>query len=96
MQLHFVIYLRYNLQSIFSKGGMAGAIGFTIVLFFLCAYTSYTHIKICRTEPGYPERVSTATQELKMNFDKKRMSSNLKTLMTKRSKGFVGLLNNNN
>jgi len=50
------------------------------------------------TEPGYPERVSTATGDLKMHFEKSRirsMSANLKSLISKRNKGFVALLNNN-
>jgi len=48
------------------------------------------------TEPGYPERISTASGHLQLiyeNADTKGMSFNLKSLISKRNKGFVALLN---
>ena len=40
----------------------------------------YTHIRTWQTEPGFPERVATATGHLKQTFEKqqiKGMSNNL-------------------
>ena len=68
-----------------------------IAALYVC--TIYSHIKLWVTEPGYPERVSTATTpDLKIAIDKsktKLMSDSFKNLLSKRSKGFVALLNNN-
>jgi hypothetical protein len=66
------------------------------MLIFLFVALIYTHLKAWTTEPGYPERVATATGHLKMSFEKhdiKGMSYNLKSLINKRNKGFVALLN---
>ena len=63
---------------------------------YLVVAMVYTHIKAWTTEPGYPEKVATATGHLKLNFEKndlKVMSYNLKSLVNKRNKGFVALLN---
>jgi hypothetical protein len=66
------------------------------MMIYLFVALIYTHLKAWVTEPGYPERVATATGQNKMNFDKndlKSMSNNLKSLINKRNKGFVALLN---
>lgn len=65
-----------------------------IIYLFICV--AYTHYKACVTEPGYPERIATAVGHLKMNFEKndlRGMSYCLKSLINKRNKGFVALLN---
>jgi len=54
------------------------------------------HIKTWITEPGYPERIATATGHNKIIYEKQEMrgmSFNLKSLINKRNKGFVALLN---
>jgi len=43
---------------------------FTIILMYLYVCLIYTHIKTWQTEPGFPERVATATGALKLNIDK--------------------------
>jgi hypothetical protein len=65
-------------------------------MIYLFVVTILCHLKGWITEPGYPERVATATGQLKMSFEKhdlKGMSYNLKSLINKRNKGFVALLN---
>ena len=60
----------------------------------VCAVVS--HIRAWFTEPGYPERIATATGHLRRNFSKEEMrlmSPNMKQLISKRNKGFVALLN---
>ena len=68
----------------------------TVIMFYLFGIIIYTHYKLQTVSPGYPERVATATGHLKLNFEKselKKMSQNLKQLLSKRNKGFVALLN---
>ena len=40
------------------------------MMIYLFVALIYTHLKAWVTEPGYPERVATATGQNKMNFDK--------------------------
>ncbi len=41
-----------------------------MVVNYLFVCILYTHFKSWLTEPGYPERVATATGHLKLNFEK--------------------------
>jgi len=81
---------------LFDKFGIYVAIAYSTVMIYLFMYVAYTHYKTCITEPGYPERIATATGHLKLNFEKsdlRGMSYSLKALVSKRNKGFVALLN---
>ena len=65
------------------------------MLYLLIAIV-YLHIKTWVAEPGYPERIATATGHHKITYEKaeiRGMSQNLKSLISKRNKGFVALLN---
>jgi hypothetical protein len=90
--------MRYLLPAVYFKLGIYIAVMLTIVVLYMFSCLVYSHIKLWITEPGYPERISTMTSQLKMNFSRttlSNMSSTLKSLMSKRNKGFVGLLNSN-
>jgi len=94
--LHFIGYCRYSVPTLFDKFGIYVAIAYSTVMIYLFMYVAYTHYKTCITEPGYPERIATATGHLKLNFEKsdlRGMSYSLKALVSKRNKGFVALLN---
>lgn len=93
---HVLGCFRYSVLIVYQSKGIYAAIIFTLIMIYLFFIVIYTHIKAWSTEPGYPERVATATGHLKVTYEKKDMrwmSYNLKSLINKRNKGFVALLN---
>jgi len=75
---------------------MPAAFGITAILTYFTGCLVYSHVKCWLTEPGFPERVSTATSKIAFSKNKMdRMSDNLRSLLSKRNNGFVALLNSN-
>lgn len=94
MQINLGCYLKICLPFFFQRWDKGLTVLYTLLVIVLHMGSVYTHLKIWLTEPGYPERVSTA--QIKLNFNKAPpMSDVLKELINKRNKGFVALLNSN-
>lgn len=96
ININFVAYIWFALPAVNQHYGPYSAVGCSMLMFYLFLCIEFTHFKTWLTEPGYPERVATATGVQKVNFEKKKLrniSNNLKQLITKRNKGFVALLN---
>jgi hypothetical protein len=94
--LNIGAYVYFAITSILAKYGPIFTGVITVIMFYLFGVLIYSHYKLQTVSPGYPERVATATGHLKLIFEKseiKKMSKNLKQLITKRNKGFVALLN---
>lgn len=69
---------------------------YSLIVLYLSICFAVSHVRAWFTEPGYPERIATATGALRRNFSReelKMMSPNMKQLINKRNKGFVALLN---
>jgi len=60
--------------------GIYLAVAYLVVITYLTIVLSYAHFKTWTTEPGFPERVSTATEIIKKSLKKgdEEISSTLK------------------
>jgi hypothetical protein len=71
--------MKISLPFLIEKHGMLVTVSFSFVLTMLFMGMIYTHMKCWLTEPGYPEKISTA--QTKIAFSKARMlkmSENMK------------------
>ena len=51
----------FSLPAVNKMYGAYSAVGCSMIMFYLLVCIEYTHIKTWLTDPGYPERVATAT-----------------------------------
>lgn len=96
LAFELILFFIVHVPTLYHTCGIYVTIVYSLIVLYLSICFAVSHVRAWFTEPGYPERIATATGALRRNFSReelKMMSPNMKQLINKRNKGFVALLN---